>query len=44
VVYGAGALSHAHTKDEQITASNIAVAAEVLLGTVRAFCDAGASR
>jgi len=44
VVYGPGALRHAHTRDEQITGGEIAAAAEVLLGTVTGFCGARASR
>ena len=44
VVYGPGALKHAHTKDEQITGEEIARAAEVLVHTVRDYCGARASR
>ena len=40
VVYGAGALKHAHTKDEQIEGAEIGKAAEVLLHTVAGFCGA----
>ena len=38
VVYGPGALKHAHTKDEQITGVEIGGAAKVLAGVVGRWC------
>jgi acetylornithine deacetylase len=40
VVYGPGALKHAHTRDERIAGDEIAQAAEVLAHTAREYCGA----
>ena len=40
VVYGPGALKHAHTKDEQISGVEVAKAAEVLLHAACDWCGA----
>jgi acetylornithine deacetylase len=40
VVYGPGALKHAHTKDERISADEIGRAAEVLAHATRKYCGA----
>jgi acetylornithine deacetylase len=40
VVYGPGALKHAHTKDEQIAGAEIAKAAEVLVHAACGWCGA----
>jgi len=39
VVYGPGSLGVAHSKDEQISMSEIALAAEVLVRLILSFCD-----